>query len=162
MSSDTAKHEYLSEMEFRAWHGSLSFANRAMAALDASLREAHGISLSEFDVLITLYNSPNRRLRMSELTQRVLITASGMTQLVTRLERGGLVSRTVDEADRRSFFATLTEAGDDRLREARPTHNEVVRSHLIRRLTPEQLTELSICGTRWARCRSGKAQAGRA
>jgi DNA-binding MarR family transcriptional regulator len=113
-----------------------------MAALDASLREAHGISLSEFDVLITLYNSPNRRLRMSELTQRVLITASGMTQLVTRLERGGLVSRTVDEADRRSFFATLTEAGDDRLREARPTHNEVVRSHLIRRLTPEQLTEL--------------------
>jgi len=142
MSSDTAKHEYLSEMEFRAWHGSLSFANRAMAALDASLREAHGISLSEFDVLITLYNSPNRRLRMSELTQRVLITASGMTQLVTRLERGGLVSRTVDEADRRSFFATLTEAGDDRLREARPTHNEVVRSHLIRRLTPEQLTDL--------------------
>jgi DNA-binding MarR family transcriptional regulator len=79
---------------------------------------------------------------MSELTQRVLITASGMTQLVTRLERGGLVSRTVDEADRRSFFATLTEAGDDRLREARPTHNEVVRSHLIRRLTPEQLAEL--------------------
>jgi DNA-binding MarR family transcriptional regulator len=142
MSSGTSQHEYLSEMEFRAWHGSLSFANGAMAALDAALRQAHGISLSEFDVLITLYNAPHRRLRMSELTQRVLITASGMTQLVTRLERGGLVSRTVDEADRRSFFATMTEAGNDRLREARPTHNEVVRERLVRRLSREQLTEL--------------------
>lgn len=142
MSSRTAKHEYLSEAEFRAWHGCLSFATGAMSAIDAALREAHGISLSEFDVLITLYNAPVQRLRMSELTQRVLITASGVTQLVTRLERGGLVARAVDEADRRSFFATLTETGDQRLREARPTHNEVIRERLVRRLSPQQLTEL--------------------
>ena len=142
MSSRTAKHEYLSEMEFRAWHGCLSFATQAMHALDAALRQAHGISLSEFDVLITLYNAPNRRLRMSELTQRVLITASGMTQLITRLERSGLVTRAVDEADRRSFFATLNAAGDDRLRQARSTHNEVIRERLIRRLSPEQLKTL--------------------
>src|SRR5438128_2723835 len=101
MSSSKPKHEYLSEKEFRAWHGCLSFATQAMQAIDAALRQAHGISLSEFDVLITLYNAPGRRLRMSELTQRVLITASGMTQLITRLERSGLVARAVDEADRR-------------------------------------------------------------
>jgi len=142
MSSGTAQHEYLTEMEFRAWHGCLSFANSAMSALDAALRQAHSISLSEFDVLITLYNAPNRRLRMSELTQRVLITASGMTQLVTRLERGGLVSRTVDEADRRSLFAAMTDAGDDRLREARPTHNEVIRERLVHRLSRQQLAAL--------------------
>lgn len=142
MSSRTAKHEYLSEVEFRAWHGCLSFATRATSAIDAALREAHGISLSEFDVLITLYNAPDQRLRMSELTQRVLITASGMTQLITRLERAGLVARTVDQADRRSFFATLTELGDQRLREARPTHNEVIRERLVRRLNPQQLTAL--------------------
>ena len=142
MSSGFQQHEYLSEAEFRAWHGCLSFTNRAMTALDEALRAAHGISLTEFDVLITLYNSPAYRLRMSELTQRVLITASGMTQLVTRLERSGLVSRTVDESDRRSLFAALTQAGDDRLREARPTHNEVIRAYLIRRLSAKQLAAL--------------------
>ena len=61
---------------------------------------------------------------------------------MTRLEREGLVSRTVDEKDRRSFFATLTRAGHRRLRESRPTHNEVIRTHLTRRLTAAQLAAL--------------------
>jgi DNA-binding MarR family transcriptional regulator len=65
-----------------------------------------------------------------------------MTQLITRLERSGLVTRAVDETDRRSFFAILSHAGNERLREARPTHNEVIRERLTRRLSPEQLTAL--------------------
>jgi DNA-binding MarR family transcriptional regulator len=71
-----------------------------------------------------------------------LLSASGVTHLVTRLERDGLVRRVVDEGDRRSFFAELTPAGHDRLRGSRPTHNEVVREHLTRRLTRNQLSTL--------------------
>ena len=81
-------------------------------------------------MLITLFNAPDGRLRMAELAEQVVLSASGVTHLVTRLERDGLVQRIVDEDDRRSFFAALTPAGQQRLRDSRPTHNEVVREHL--------------------------------
>jgi DNA-binding MarR family transcriptional regulator len=131
--------EYLTDAEFRAWHGCLRFTNTVMRELDAALIGAHGISVKEFDVLITLYNAPAGRLRMTELAERVVLTPSGVTHLVTRLERDRLVSRVVDEEDRRSFFAEMTRDGRRRLREARPTHNEVVRAHLTSRLNAEQL-----------------------
>jgi DNA-binding MarR family transcriptional regulator len=148
VSSKSREREYLSDAEFRAWHGCLQFANNAMRAIDEALTAAHGISIKEFDVLITLFNAPGDRLRMTELAERVVLTPSGVTHLVTRLEREGLVSRTVDEDDRRSFFAVMTRAGHRRLRESRPTHNEVVRTHLTRRLTASQLATL---GALWDR-----------
>jgi DNA-binding MarR family transcriptional regulator len=138
--------EYLTDDEFRAWHGTLVFTNATMRALDDALTATHGISVKEFDVLITLFNAPDSRLRMAELAERVVLSASGVTHLVTRLERDGLVQRVVDEHDRRSFFAALTPAGGQRLRDARPTHNEVVRTYLTRRLTPAQLKTL---GSLW-------------
>ena len=146
MSSANQRDEFLTDGEFRAWHGCLRFIGGAMSALDDALRSGHGISLNEFDVLITLYNAPNSQLRMTELSKRVLLTASGLTQLVTRLDSQGLVTRNVDKGDRRSFFATLTRAGHRRLRESRPTHNEVIRSRLTRRLSLKQLEAL---GSMW-------------
>jgi DNA-binding MarR family transcriptional regulator len=140
--STTNQHEYLSDAELHAWHGSLQFTSATTRALDEALASDHGISVKEFDVLITLFNAPDERLRMSELAEKVLLSASGVTHLVTRLERDGLVRRVVDEDDRRSFFAALTPAGAETLRASRPTHNEVVREHLTRRLTPRQLIEL--------------------
>ena len=142
MSRTTREHEYLTDAEFRAWHGCLQFTNTVMRALDVALASAHGISVKEFDVLITLFNAPGARLRMTELSERVVLTPSGVTHLVTRLERDGLVSRVVDTDDRRSFFAALTREGQRRLRESRPTHNEVVRTHLTQRLTGAQLEEI--------------------
>ena len=142
MSRRNRSDEYLSDAEFRAWHGCLQFTNNATRELDEALTAAHGISIKEFDVLITLFNAPDGRLRLAELADRVVLTPSGVTHLMTRLERDGLVSRVVDEADRRSFFATLTDAGHRRLRESRPTHNEVVRTHLTQRLTAKQLATL--------------------
>ena len=93
-------------------------------------------------MLITLFNAPDGRLRMAELADRVVLSPSGVSHLVTRLERDGLVQRIVDEHDRRSYFAALTPAGHQRLRDACPTHNEVIRQHLTRRLTQNQLKTL--------------------
>jgi DNA-binding MarR family transcriptional regulator len=84
-------------------------------------RRARGgtrISLKEFDALITLFNAAEGRPRMTELADRVILTPSCVTHLVTRLARAGLVARILDEQDRRSSFATLTEAGGLRLRVA--------------------------------------------
>ena len=146
MSSTTEQDEFLTDAEFRAWHGCLRFTNTAMRAIDEALIAAHGISITEFDVLITLFNAPKNRLRMTELAEQVVLTPSGLTHLVGRLERQQLVSRTVDDADRRSFFAALTRAGHRRLRESRVTHNEVIRSRLTCRLSAQQLAAL---GSLW-------------
>jgi DNA-binding MarR family transcriptional regulator len=148
MSSEDAEDEFLTDAEFRAWHGALQFTNAAVRALDVALAAAHGISVKEFDVLITLFNAPNGRLRMTELAERVVLSASGVSHLVTRLERDGLVRRTADPADGRSFFAELTPAGRRRLRDSRPTHNAVVRARLTDRLTATQLETL---GRLWDR-----------
>lgn len=140
--SNSNRDEYLSDAEFRAWHGTLLFTNSTTRALDEALIAAHGISVKEFDVLITLSNATNGRLRMAELAERVVLSPSGVSHLVTRLERDGLVQRIVDEHDRRSFFAALTPTGHQRLHDSRPTHNEVIRDRLTRRLTPNQLRTL--------------------
>ena len=137
--SSSNRDEYLSDAELDAWHGMLQFTSTTTRALDEALSASHGISVKEFDVLITLFNAPDGRLRMTELADRVVLSPSGVTHLVTRLERDGLLQRIVDENDRRSFFAALTPAGQGRLRESRPTHNEVVRNYLTRRLTANQL-----------------------
>jgi DNA-binding MarR family transcriptional regulator len=79
---------------------------------------------------------------MTELAERVVLTPSGLTHLVTRLERKGLLHRVVDPDDRRSFFAELTRAGRRRLRESRATHNAVIRARLTRRLTAKQLATM--------------------
>ena len=145
-SKSRAEDEYLTDAEFRAWHGCLRFTNTMMRELDSALIAAHGISVKEFDVLITLFNAPAGRLRMTELSERVVLTPSGVTHLVTRLERDRLVHRVVDEDDRRSFFAEMTREGRRRLRESRPTHNEVVRTHLTKRLNA---TQLKTMGALW-------------
>lgn len=142
MSRHIRNDEYLTDAEFRAWHGSLEFTNATVSALDAALTATHGISIKEFDVLITLFNATDGRLRMTELANRVALTGSGVSHLVTRLERDGLLSRTVAPEDRRSFFVALTRAGRQRLRDSRPTHNEVIRTHLTERLTAAQLATL--------------------
>lgn len=142
MSRKNRSDEYLTDAEFRAWHGCLVFTNTAIRSLDEAMTAAHGLSLKEFDVMITLFNAADGRLRMTELADRVVLTPSGLTHLVARLERAGLVGRSVNDDDRRSSFASLTAAGHRRLRESRSTHNEVVRSLMTRRLTPGQLAAL--------------------
>lgn len=103
--------------------------------LDTGLRRDHGLAVTEFDVLITLYNAPDHRLGMSALAERVLLSPAGATHLVTRLERDGLVRREVDPTDRRKWFAVLTKEGDSTLRRARLTHNDVLRDTLFAHTT---------------------------
>ena len=136
-------HEYLETGEYEAWHGLLSLNRQVLAALDAALRAESGLSVTEFDVLITLYNAPERRLGMTALATSVMLSPSGLTHLVTRLERSGLVSRSADPGDGRKFFATLTSAGDARLRQARRTHNDVLRTRLLGRLTASERRTLA-------------------
>jgi DNA-binding MarR family transcriptional regulator len=129
------EHEFLDPEEYESWHAVLVLAHRVLDRLDAELQAAHGLSVTEFDVLITLFNAEGRRLGMSALASRVMLSPAGLTHLVTRLERDRLVRRQRDPADARKSFTVLTAKGDDALRQARITHNNVLRETLLAHTT---------------------------
>ena len=146
-----SRHEFLEPDEYGAWNALLTLTQSVVHALDASLREDAGISVSEFDVLITLFNAPDRRLGMSALANDVMLSPSGLTHLVTRMERDGLITREVDAEDRRKFYAVLTKSGDAKLAAARRTHNETIRRVLLPRLSTADRRALTRLGENFRR-----------
>jgi len=138
MAKSSANHEFLEPEEWESWGALMLLHRLVLQDLDARLRSAHGLSVTEFDVLITLFNAPDQRLGMSDLGERVLLSPAGTTHLVTRLERSRLVRREVDPADRRRWFTVLTDDGDRALQSARQTHNDVLRQTLFAATTPAE------------------------
>jgi DNA-binding MarR family transcriptional regulator len=120
-------HEFMEPEEWESWAALLMLHRAVLQDLDTELRQQHRLAVSEFDVLITLFNAPDHRLGMSALAREAMLSPAGITHLVTRLERDGLVKRELDPADRRKWFTVLTENGDRALRAARLTHNTVLR-----------------------------------
>jgi DNA-binding MarR family transcriptional regulator len=127
-----------------AWRGLLVAHSRLVPAVEADLRAAGQISLSWYDVLLELNAAPGRRLRMSELGQRAVLSRTRVSRVVDELAAAGLAERQPDQADGRSSFAALTPAGRNALRRAWPVYREAIRRHLGTRLTAEQCRELAV------------------
>jgi DNA-binding MarR family transcriptional regulator len=94
----------------------------AVRQLNAQLTADHGLTISDYEVLLRLARAPDRRMRRVDLAEQVLLTASGITRLLDGLERSGLVERGSCASDRRVVYAVLTEAGLQKLREASKSH----------------------------------------
>jgi DNA-binding MarR family transcriptional regulator len=124
--------------ELAAWRGLLRVHARITRVLDAELVAAHSLPLSSYEVLLFLENAPEGRLRMAELADSVLLSRSGLTRLVDRLEQGGLVRRETCASDLRGFNAVLTERGRAALLEARKTHLSGVRRRFLRHFSVEE------------------------
>lgn len=90
--------------------------------LSARLEAAHGLTLSDFDVLVQLYYAPERSLRRVDIARAVLLTASGITRLLDGLERAGWVEKRACETDARVSYAVLTDAGLEKFEAARRSH----------------------------------------
>ena len=140
--------ERLSPTELAAWRGLLETHARVTRALDAQMRAEHGLPVSSYEVLMFLADAPGHRLRMSEIADRVLLSRSGLTRLVDRLEQLGFVSRCLVEDDGRGAYAKLTGAGLDEARAARRTHLEGVRAYFLDRLTEDDQHALAEIWTR--------------
>jgi DNA-binding MarR family transcriptional regulator len=132
----------LSGTEMSAWRGFLNAHAHVIRRLEAELEAEQSMPLANYDVLVQLAEAPNHSLRMSELASSVLLSRSGLTRLVDRLEREGLVQRRACTDDARGTLAVLTPAGLDRLREAWVTHLRGVRQHMIDRFSEEELKTL--------------------
>lgn len=132
----------LDAREMSAWHGFIRAHAVVIRALSAELEAEHGLSLPSYEVLAHLSEAPERRLRMSDLASCATLSPSGLTRLVDRMERDGLVRRERCGDDARVVYAVLTDAGQDKIEQAWPTHLRGVREHVVDRLTSSELTTL--------------------
>ena len=128
--------------QLASWRAFLRAHASVTRVLEAELLAEHDLPLASYDVLVQLAEAPDRRLRMTELADAVLLSRSGVTRLVDRLEKGGLVARCPVESDGRGVAARLTDAGLDRLRTAARTHLRGVARHFVNRLDDADLRVL--------------------
>jgi DNA-binding MarR family transcriptional regulator len=140
----------LSREELTAWRSFLRAHAKITRALEAELVAEQRLSLAAYDVLVQLAEAPQRRLRMTELADAVLLSRSGVTRLVDRLERARLVIRASVESDGRGVAAHLTDAGLERLRVATRTHLAGVARHFADRLDADDLAAVDRISRRLA------------
>jgi len=114
-----------------AWRAFLLAHARLSRRLDEELRAEHGLSLPEYDALLQIAEAPDRRLRMSQLADAVVLSRSGVTRLIDRLVADGLVTRSQCLSDARGAEAVLTDAGLARLRDAAATHLRGIESYFL-------------------------------
>jgi len=127
---------WLSVDQQQVWRSYLLGSARLAERLDADLRE-FGIDLGEYEILVTLSEAPERRVRMSELADAVHQSRSRLTHTVTRLENAGLVDRSNCPTDRRGVWAHLTDGGMELLELAAPSHVEAVRRNFVEAISEE-------------------------
>jgi DNA-binding MarR family transcriptional regulator len=128
----------LSSQEFAIWAGFVQTHTALARELDADLRAAHGLPLTDFEILLWLANRPCEGMRMAALADTVLLSPSGLSRAVERLETRGLVQRIPCTEDRRGYYAALTESGVDLVRTAGATHAAGIRRRFLDRLAPAE------------------------
>jgi DNA-binding MarR family transcriptional regulator len=124
------------------WRSFLVAHAQIRRQLERELQAEQSLGLGEYEVLLILARATDRQLRMSELADHLVLSRSGVTRLVDRLEADALVERTSCETDRRGSWATLTDAGQARLRRAAPTHLRGIGEHFLDRIPPAELDAL--------------------
>lgn len=126
-----------------AWRALLVAHARVTHTLDDDLRRETGLNLGWYEVLLLLVSAPEERLRMSELADGMILSRSAATRLVDRLERDGLVERTVCDSDRRGMEVTLTDRGRDAFVVAGRIHLRGIEEHFGAHLTSEELASVA-------------------
>jgi DNA-binding MarR family transcriptional regulator len=131
------------ERRLEAWVRFLRAHAALTRELSADLVAGHGLTINDYEVLLHLQRAPEQRLRRVDLAERVLLTASGITRLLEGLEASGLVERAACDTDRRVVYAQLTEAGEQKLREASGTHLAGIYELFTSRFGEDELDTLS-------------------
>jgi DNA-binding MarR family transcriptional regulator len=137
---------WLSAQERASWLALGAMLIKLPYALDSQLQRDAGLSHFEYQVMASLSEAPERRLRMSDLAVFANGSLSRLSHVVNRLERRGWVRRMPDPADGRFTLAILTDEGWDKVVETAPGHVEAVRTFVFDALTEEQAKQLKHIG----------------
>lgn len=145
----------LSTLEMDAWGGLLRVHTTLYREIDRRLVKGHGLSMPSYDVLLRIAWAGQAGIRMSELARQVLMTTGGLTRLVDRLERDGLISRARSTEDLRGYEVRLTPTGRKVLNRANKQHIQDVRTLFLDHLTQE---ELEVLAAIWRRLKAASAE----
>lgn len=129
--------------ERSAWGGFLSAYSLLYRSVEVNLKANASISHVEYEVLLRLELAPDRRMLIQGLTDAAILSQSGMSRVIDRLERAGLVAKEQAVEDRRNAHVRLTAAGRDRFEEALAAHVPHVRSIFLSRFSGEELDQLA-------------------
>jgi MarR family 2-MHQ and catechol resistance regulon transcriptional repressor len=119
--------------------GLFSEAFTGLSARFAAHLSEYGLATVEFEVLLRLARSPGGQLRMTDLSSQTSLTTSGVTRVIDRLERDGLVRRRACPTDRRASYAVITQTGRARLDEVMPGHLAMIEKWFTGRLSADEL-----------------------
>jgi DNA-binding MarR family transcriptional regulator len=133
----------LSAARVAAWRGLLTVQANVVSKIEAKLAAAELPPLAWYDVLFALHEQPGKRLRMSELADAVLLSRSGLTRLVDRLEPEGYLRREACATDKRGLDVSLTGAGTEILRKMWPVYREGIAESFARHLSDEEIAVLT-------------------
>jgi DNA-binding MarR family transcriptional regulator len=137
----TTDTRWLTDAEQRAWRAYLAGSRMLTHTLERG-HQQHGLSSTDYEILVQLSEAPDHRLRMSQLAVATLLEKSRLSHQITRMERAGLIERMPCADDRRGQYAVLTEKGWETIQRVAVNHVEQVRDAFIDRMTPEQLATL--------------------
>jgi DNA-binding MarR family transcriptional regulator len=126
-----------------AWRSYLQSHASIVRVLDAELAAEHGITSRDYEVLLYLAQAPDRRLAMSALAERIMLTRSGITRLVDGLVQAGLLERVACPNDARVSYAQLTDAGFEKLRRAGCAHVESIHRLFLEHFSVEEIEQLA-------------------
>lgn len=132
----------LAETELRAWQNIVEVELEIHQALEAELVGQYDVSLGEYGCLVELSDSPGRRLRMTDLAERMRLSPSGLTRRLDRLVARGVIARVPSGDDRRVTLAVLTDDGIALLSQMLPDHHDAVRRHFISHLTVPEILQI--------------------
>ncbi len=132
----------VTEHELSAWRIFIKTHAMIIEKIEQDLAEQKRVPLTTYDVLLALYEAPDRKLRLGDLNKKVVLSKSGLTRLVDRLEREGLIRREKSEEDRRGAYAALTEAGETELRRAWPVYARGIKQYFAAQLSEGDLQSL--------------------
>lgn len=125
-----------------AWAALLRTHAAVVPRLERALQPT-GLPLTWYDVLLVTNAAPERRLRMSELGRRAVVSRERVSRVVTELEQAGLVERQANPDDRRSSFAAITPEGRRRLRKAAPVYLAAIEQHFLAHLEEDEVQVLA-------------------
>ena len=134
--------KWLNEQQQRHWRAWLTASTLLEDQFNRELQESQGLTMADYEILVRLSDTPERRIRMSELAAITLSSRSRLTHQINRMELAGFVTREACEGDRRGQLCVMTNAGWKALVAAAPSHVESVRKHFVDVLSNEEFAAL--------------------
>lgn len=133
----------LTENQIDTWAKMLVIQSRSIISIDADLAQNEEISMVWYDILLILSKEKDKKLRLSQIADKSVLTRSGLSRCIANLESQGYIKREKCEVDKRSSFAVLTKKGQKAQKQAWPIYRKGIIENFLKHLDDKDISDLS-------------------